>query len=122
MDVQYYHNNEEFERYTVALMLPDKEDLLDLTEPFYRKDLPINLGIAKLHPNDQYSKKIGREVSSKKLIQYYAKIVETFHERDIIRIKLEVHGKNLPFKYLLLQVHKISDRVYFLGVEEELPF
>lgn len=116
-DIQYFHAI--FQGYTVALMLPDKEDLLDLTEPFFRKDFPINIGIARLAPGDQYSKKIGREVSSKKFLQYYAKLFKTYHHRDIIKMQLEIYGRQLPFRYVTLQVHKTSEKVYFLGASHE---
>lgn len=53
-------------RYTVAVELPTKEQLFSLISTSV-KTLEIPIGIACAHPSDQFNKKIGRELSKRRM-------------------------------------------------------
>lgn len=64
-NVQFYHDFKDRKTYAVDVNF-DKQDLLELlSDPF--KPIHFMVGIAKVHPNDQYVKSIGREISKENL-------------------------------------------------------
>lgn len=75
MDIQYFHQKEMetglFEtgsdkRFTAAVGIPDIKTLLD-TITSVGKTLTLSVGVAYVHPNDQYQKSIGRELAKDRL-------------------------------------------------------
>ena len=75
MDIQYYHQktNESLDvlflnqtRFTAVVQVPSTKTLLDLFTTVNKK-ITLNLGIALVHPNDEYVKSVGRAVANERL-------------------------------------------------------
>lgn len=71
-DWQFAHNIQQVNTdqdysYTVAVDMPSKKFLLTkVLTPFGNKKFGTSLGVAVLHPEDQYTKKVGRSVATQK--------------------------------------------------------
>lgn len=71
-DWQYSHNIQDINTdqdysYTVAVDMPSKKFLLTKAlTPFGNKKFGTSIGVAVLHPEDQYNKKVGRSVAVQK--------------------------------------------------------
>lgn len=80
MDIRYFHEQGLPGRFTASVVSPTKEELIGMVADKLTRDevsTEIGLGLAKVHPTDQYNKFIGREVSTKRL-QY-----EEFHLKTV---------------------------------------
>lgn len=74
MDIQYYHKKEkqsddfvsDTRRYTAAVEIPNIKTLLE-TIISVSKTLTLSVGIAYVHPNDQYQKSVGRELAKTRM-------------------------------------------------------
>lgn len=71
----YVHQNDPFlskanqERFTLAIEIPEKDYLVDcVMDSIEHPGVPMDLflGIAKVHPKDNYNKKIGRAIALEK--------------------------------------------------------
>lgn len=98
------------DRYTVAVEVPLKNDLLDLFA-FGNKILKIDVGMSKVHPHDQYSKSIGREISKSKMkaTSFQFKVAQ-FPDDDTIHLYLYSETNELIFR-----IHNKSEKVYLLS-------
>jgi len=85
-DVQFYHQMSHplcpphlRKRYTVAIEIPSKRFLLALQngmfngERYDHPEIELNIGLSKVNPKDQYTKRIGRELSHERIkkIKFY---------------------------------------------------
>lgn len=114
-DVQFFHDFENRKTYAVEVNF-SKQDLLELlTQPFL--SVYIRLGISKVHPDDQYSKAIGRDISKEKLIStkfdfLQSKMILTDNS---MLIEYYSPNKNLSIKF---RVVDDSDKPHLLEVED----
>jgi len=68
-NIQFYHQtqNEIFSRLTVALEVPTIKDIINTASLHTSPNISMKLGITYVHPNDNYNRKIGRELSLTRL-------------------------------------------------------
>jgi hypothetical protein len=59
MNIQYYHGNKPKRKYTVAVNVLTYDDLVNKIPG----SVYIEVGVSKVYKNDQYNKKIGRNVA-----------------------------------------------------------
>lgn len=112
--IQYYHDVENKKTYALKVDF-DKEDLLEvLSRPFV--PVNFNLGIACVHPDDNYCKKTGREVSSDKLSLRTFHLVYVDKINDLLYIIFYNKKLNLHIKFRVLQ---FSNKPHFLCVEND---
>jgi hypothetical protein len=92
-------------RYTVAVVCPSTAAFEEATKAFLSAGRPrvvIGVGIARAHPDDQFIKERGRQVSAEK-IQHTEWAVEFVHAQPGGRVLVTVgNGKrdNLTFRYV----------------------
>jgi len=127
-DVQFQHNL--LERETYALVLPksnkfDKalEQLLSGKEAY----IEFKLGISKVHPKDQYNKKVGRSVAQDKMKKVKGRLI-SFHT-DVRKHKtFNVMVDDLSFKFdskvdkecvFIMASYKIENE-YYLSIHKFL--
>lgn len=70
--IQYFHNIPEFKTikgFTVAVYVPLPKEIRSMAERFLNNDVSVNLlsAYSVLSPQDQYSRKKGREITSTRL-------------------------------------------------------
>lgn len=84
-NIQYFHGDLGYEGFTLCIEAPKYAQLImhgHSAVTFYElsknKPLVIKTGVAKLHPKENYSKKIGREVSFSRLQEksYILKLIQ----------------------------------------------
>jgi len=79
--LEYYHmNSYNGQRYTVTMEPPSKEELLALI-PNFQTEIKAKIGIAFVHPLDEYKKKTGREEAIKKM-EEVSLILKRIDNRD----------------------------------------
>lgn len=112
--IQYFHGNYTQEKwesssYTIALETPSKEDLMRMLN-FNSIDIELKVGIAKLHPSDQYNRKKGREVSLSRLSPslFYLDLID-IKDPETYQFRL----RNMENHTAFLTVHRNSNKVYF---------
>lgn len=76
-------------RATVVLDTPDKETLLDMIETGTRK-LHISMGLARVHPDDEFVKKEGVRVATEKMRSCVA-LLKDVTVREPNRVVYEFH-------------------------------
>lgn len=112
--VQYFHDFKGRKTYAVDVGF-DKQDLLEvINNPF--QQVTFAVGISFVHPNDVYTKKIGRKVSARKLLPLKFEFLrlETFSDNKAILLFADDSGIFIKFR-----VCKDSDRPHLLGVFDD---
>lgn len=119
--VQFKHLPES--RTTLAFCAPTSEELLKVTDNLIKgKDelsIEFKLGISKVHPNDQYNKKVGRSISESRLEtkkiklnkveQYFGYAHYKFIGETTTFVLLLTNGKEVPF---LISFFNVSESIY----------
>jgi len=86
-EFQYYHHRESYcnsvkEEFTAVCKVPTNEDLLKLIDLRVKYNINVSIemlfGITKVHPKDNYCKKIGREKSMQNMM------IRTFWLENIV--------------------------------------
>ena len=115
--IQYYHRTKEKvingdQLMTVAVDVPDRPDLVCGV-------LRLNIGRARVHPNDQYRKKIGREISKDRMSEelFFWKAQEIIGEHETIWYYQNNAGNTIAFK-----ISSKSDKVWFILYVDEFKF
>jgi hypothetical protein len=109
-DIQFFHDFENGCTYALEVNFL-KEDLLEsLCHPFTKAK--FNLGVSYLHPDDNYSKEIGREVSSGKLEPEKFNLLTVARVSDMIYITYENEDMYLKFR-----LFEHSSKPHFIGIE-----
>ena len=115
--IQYFHHNPERKskvdeqlRYTVAVEIPSKLALLQLIMPMNKRDLDVNIGIARCNPLDQYNRKVGRELSESRLSIFPFKLDTVKYEDDTTFYYFFTEDKTAG---LLFKTHPKNEHVYF---------
>jgi hypothetical protein len=85
---------------TLAILVPT---LAEIEAMEIGGEAKLQLGIAKCHTGDNFNKKIGRVVSSGRLREESAKVLEKFILHDQIYITLRVHNIDI-------QIYKRFDK------------
>lgn len=117
-NLQYFHNVDE--KYTICCDVPSKEEITSkllkcLT--FDYKTFPLHVGIAKCHPDDNYIRKVGKEISSTKLEEIHFLLDKIkFINEDYYCIHLFFQTGKLMTK-LQLEVRSDIKKVYFVEFE-----
>lgn len=118
-NLQYFHNPQE--KFTICCEVPSKEELmlqLGMCLTFDKKTFPLNVGIAKCHPEDNYIRKVGKEISSQKLEEIHFLIDKiNFINEDYYCIKLFFQTGLLMTK-LELEVKSDNKKVYFVDFQK----
>lgn len=68
--IQYFHQTSTegyLNRVTVALELPSVKDILNTASLHSSPNIAMKMGISYVHPNDNYSRKVGRELALSRL-------------------------------------------------------
>lgn len=107
--IKYFHDRHKFYSGTIALEIPTKETLMKILT-FNGIDLELNFGISKLHPNDQYCKKVGREVASSKMkpTLFYLKYIDIKDPESY-----SFAFSTMQYQTIYLTIHRNSNKVYF---------
>ncbi len=113
---QYYHGTtakDNFYEFTLAVNVPTKEELkLDVWKLLGDniKDMKLTTGYTKVHPNDQYSKKIGRDLSSSRMVETVFKLENVTITEGIKYLYLKSNdiGLTLEIKDGREKVHLIN--------------
>lgn len=114
-DLQFFHDFENRKTYAVEVNF-NKQDLLEvLNDPF--SSVYFRLGISKVHPKDQYSKTIGRDISKEKLT---STIFEFSQSRMIsidhsLTIEYYSVDQNILLKFRIVDE---SDKPHLIEVED----
>jgi len=109
--IQYFHDVDSGYSYAIDVNF-SKEALINImhhyTEPF-----TIQIGLAKLHPDDQFDKKIGREVALDDLSDSEMVISSIVFEdnRAVLYFDCADRGLSICFR-----IHKDSDKPHLLSV------
>jgi hypothetical protein len=112
--IQFNHNYELGRTYAVDVNF-EKEDLMECVHNFDGL-IGIKVGIAYLNPKDKhYNKKIGREVSSKKLEmnKFQLKKVENHGEKSFLFL-------DAPDLLLIFRVFKHSNKPHLIQVYDKI--
>lgn len=118
-NIQFYHKTpnrcyQNESPITIAVEVPSKEQLRYATNTF--DEIFVNVGRAKLHPNDQYIKSIGRQVASSRMKQEGLVCIEIneMGEHDTVMVFENLAGNTFTFK-----VSSKSDKVWFVNFQYE---
>lgn len=105
-DIQFYHNQYEGMTYAVDVSF-NRDDLLECIHHF-DQEIAFQVGVSYVHPNDNYCKKTGREVSATK----------------IKPVMLKLAGVNKPYDYSKLPGELDDNKLFlvFRGNGLELEF
>lgn len=120
-NVKFFHKtrHDEFykdHRYTAAIEMPSKNDLLDLMG-FGPKHLFLNVGKASVHPKDQYVRKIGREIAVKniKRIKYSLSDIR-YPSEDSLVLTLVSENLEDPIRVVQMKIFFQTQKVYLMNV------
>lgn len=82
MSEQYFHQSSGEKRFTVCIVPPTPEKLINLLSA-HSTTIPIEIGVATCSPEDNYNKKIGRDISKSRLNQriFFGLEMARFHTR-----------------------------------------
>lgn len=112
-DIQYFHDAEAGRSYAVQVDF-SKEALSNVlhhfTEPFY-----VKLGVSKVHPEDEFNKRIGREVSSHNLKKVKLQLDHIKVEENRAVFTFTAEEENL---ILVFRTHKDSEKPHLLNIFE----
>lgn len=117
-DLQFFHDFENKKTYALEVNF-NKQDLLELlNEPF--DSVNFMLGVSKVHPNDRYSKAVGREISKQKLksTKFYFLSSECFLLNSM-NIIFYCEEENMSIKF---RIADDSDKPHFLEVDTHSSF
>lgn len=106
--IQYYHDITNY-RTVAALVDFTRSDLENIVLKDIQKELVVKMGFTFVHPEDTYSKKIGREVSKSKMQNYIVK----FNQLTFDGSHLFYHFKNNDITLTFKVSHK-SDKPHFI--------
>lgn len=107
---QYFHNQQEPSRYTVAVSIPEKSRLEHLVLLDSEKDINISLGMSFVHPKDRYVKSIGRKLSLERMQTLLFTLVEVQYNQDCMF--LELYNSEI---ILTMKLNKCSNRAHFIN-------
>ena len=114
-NLQFFHKSgPKFDsRHTIGLETPSKNDLLDLMA-FGSKKILINLGISYVNPKDQYNRKTGRELTSKRLKPFlYQLKLASYNSEE--QLELYLYCLDSPVEEIVLRISYHSNRVHFIN-------
>jgi hypothetical protein len=119
-NIQYYHGDYDYENFTICIQAPTYSELMmhghssvTFYELSHKKPLVIKTGISKVHPKENYSKKIGREVSFYRL-EEKSYILESVHfKNDCAYYDFVSDCKTLTLR---LKIKKNKEKVHLLFV------
>jgi len=83
--------------------LPENDQIIGLVTRFVEGeavDLTIQVGVANCHPNDDYCRKIGKEVAYRKIQTYLASLVHASVSTGTIKIRLKTRDGDLYLVYV----------------------
>ena len=111
--VQFYHDQQNDITYAVDVPFT-KEDLLECVHHF-NQPIQFFVGKSYVHPKDKYCKKVGREVSSKKLVPIEVKLqgVSKDNEKLYLFFGNDDHSLHLKFR-----VSSYSEKPHFLQAND----
>lgn len=106
----------ELPSYTFVMDTPDHVDMemlaLDYIEGF--DDVKLHFGVAKVHPDDQYVKSVGREIALQNMQAQDFRVISVHVDKHSIYMKLV----NNEFEITLCSSRKAKKYAKFVGVEE----
>ena len=117
MDLQYFHSNtwDKWNRFTSAVEIPSKEALLNMLQFGTDKVINLNAGYSLVNPKDNYVKKVGREISSKRLeIGTYSLFQVVFRDSGSFDFYFSKESGNI-------QRHQIRDIVINISIKSNRP-
>lgn len=118
MSIQYYHQRARFEKEgTYASNLGDVKELRTAVEEFVKgNSLPVvfSIGKSKVHPNDRFCKKIGRELAIQRMSRQTAKVHHVFIREQDMKVYLVTEGYGV-----ILSISKSKDNPIVRGVFEK---
>jgi hypothetical protein len=108
--IQYFHDQDLGLSYAVDVNFT-KEALVNIMH-HYSEPFSISIGFAKVHPDDQFNKKIGREVAANDLdkSEMHLSHITVFDKRATFNFKC-LEGYNLAFR-----IHEDSDKPHLISV------
>jgi hypothetical protein len=118
---QFFHQpNPSSQKYTVCVDIPPKEEFLELLLNPHTK-LELNCGLALCSPQDNYNKKIGRNLSSSRKLSTEFACVGIFGNVELIeKVYRQFHIFILESKDLSITVNVRHDHSRAMFVHAEL--
>lgn len=119
MDIQYYHRNSLNLKRSVAVVVPTKQELI-ISALIPKTVIKIQIGQANCCPKDQFSKKLGRELSASRLLEQAFVFRELRHVDNKILIELvsvediKMTNRKEERKYLVFRIDPKVERVHFI--------
>lgn len=120
MKLQYIHKIEYENPRTFVFALPnyyqvEAEVIKSVLESGYRSSLSFKMGIAKLHPDDQYVKTVGRKIAEDKMVlcNFEVHQMDTKSNTDEIRLRLYLLESNT---FVFMVMNKGYKRIRILDV------
>ena len=115
---QFFHDKHHNQTFAVDVDFTKEELIHLLTQPQEVQRLNVRVGQSFVHPNDNYCKKTGREVSTERLKQRRLYLCGMYMEDDR-RLYFIFNDKEFLYRF---RVSPNSKRVHLLEVSEYYEF